>query len=298
VFAGGSDAPSPNGVTYFFEGNATPLITVPRAMTPGEIASQAAGGPPPSPIAATPVALERRGDGRLQAFAWESGRYTVEGGGSFTAKVPAPITVEGAWAVRFQPGRGAPEAITLPHLTSLSHHPDDGVRHFSGTATYERTIDVPAAVLKKGRRVFLDLGRVEVLSGVTVNGTDLGVVWKEPYRVDITDVVKPGANRVSLAVTNLWANRMIADAALPEEGSFVDAEWPVGERVSADGKKTPIMARKITALPDWYKKGEAKPAGGRVTFSTWTFYGKDEPLLDSGLLGPVRLLFADEVTVP
>jgi hypothetical protein len=156
---------------------------------------------------------------------------------------------------------------------------------------------VPAAVLKKGRRVFLDLGRVEVLSGVTVNGTDLGVVWKEPYRVDITDVVKPGANRVSLAVTNLWANRMIADAALPEEGSFVDAEWPVGERVSADGKKTPIMARKITALPDWYKKGEAKPAGGRVTFTPWTFYGKDEPLLDSGLLGPVRILFADEVIV-
>ncbi|PAL21762.1 glycosyl hydrolase [Sphingopyxis sp. GW247-27LB] len=297
VFAGGSDAPSPNGVTYFFEGNATPLATVPRALSAAEIASEAAGGPPAAPIAATPVVLERGGDGRLQALAWESGRYTVEGGGSFTAKVPAPITVEGAWAVRFQPGRGAPEAITLPRLASLSRHADDGVRHFSGTATYERTIDVPAAALRKGRRVFLDLGRVEVLSGVKVNGTDLGVVWKEPYRVDITDVVKPGANRVSLAVTNLWTNRMIADAALPEEGPFVDAEWPVGERFSADGKKTPVMARKITALPEWYKAGEAKPAGGRVTFSTWTFYGKDEPLLDSGLLGPVRILFADEVTV-
>src|SRR3546814_4497027 len=101
--------------------------------------------------------------------------------------------------------------------------------------------------------------------------------WKEPYRVDITDVVRAGANSVSLAVTNLWANRMIADAALPEEGTFVDAEWPVGERFTTDGKKTPIMARKITALPDWYKQGEPKPAGGRVTFTPWTFYSKDEP---------------------
>src|SRR3546814_10143149 len=63
---------------------------------------------------------------------------------------------------------------------------------------------------------------------------------------------------------------MIADAALPEEGTFVDAEWPVGERFTTDGKKTPIMARKITALPDWYKQGEPKPAGGRVTFTPWT----------------------------
>src|SRR3546814_11830238 len=94
-----------------------------------------------------------------------------------------------------------------------------------------------AASLRKGRRVYLDLGRVEVLSGVTVNGKDLGVTWKEPYRVDITDVVRAGANSVSLAVTHLWANRMIADAALPEAGTFVDAEWPVGDRKSVVSDK-------------------------------------------------------------
>src|SRR3546814_20649023 len=87
-----------------------------------------------------------------------------------------------------------------------------------------------AASLRKGRRVYLDLGRVEVLSGVTVNGKDLGVTWKEPYRVDITDVVRAGANSVSLAVTNLWANRMIADAAPTAECTFGVAVGPVGER--------------------------------------------------------------------
>ncbi len=297
VFAGGSDAPQPLGVSYFFEGNSTPLKTVARALSADEIAAEAEGAPPVAPIVATPVTVERDDMGGLRGLAWASGRYTLEGGGGFTAKVPQPVTVAGPWTVRFQPGRGAPESVVLPRLESLSHHADDGIRHFSGTATYQRNIDVPAAALGKGRRVYLDLGRVEVLSGVTVNGKDLGVVWKEPYRVDITDVVKPGANSVSLAVTNLWANRMIADAALPEEGKFVDAEWQVGEKVAADGKKVPVMARKITALPDWYKAGEAKPAGGRVTFTPWTFYGKDEPLLDSGLLGPVRLVFAQEVSV-
>jgi hypothetical protein len=297
VFAGGSDAPVANGVTYFFEGNATPLKTVARVLSAEEIAAEAAGDPPPAPIAATPVTVERDDTGGLRGLAWASGRYTLEGGGGFTAKVPEPVTVRGPWTVRFQAGRGAPESVVLPKLESLSHHADDGIRHFSATATYQRSIDVPASALGKGRRVYLDLGRVEVLSGVTVNGKDLGVVWKEPYRVDITDVVKPGANAVSLAVTNLWANRMIADASLPEEGNFVDAEWQIGETLAADGKKVPVMARKITALPDWYKAGEAKPAGGRVTFTPWTFYGKDEPLLDSGLLGPVRLVFAQEVAV-
>jgi len=297
VFAGGSDAPSPSGVTYFFEGNSTPLKTVARALTAAEIAAEAAGGPPPAPIAVTPVTLERGENGGMHGLAWTSGRYTVEGGGAFQASVPDPVTVTGPWTVHFQPGRGAPESVTLSRLESLTHNADEGIRHFSGTATYQRTIDVPAAALGKGRRVFLDLGRVEILSGVTVNGKDLGVTWKEPYRVDITDVVHAGANTVSLAVTNLWANRMIADAALPEEGPYVDADWAIGERVAADGKKTEVMARKITALPDWYKAGKAKPAGGRVTFSTWTFYAPDEPLLDSGLLGPVRLVFAQQVSV-
>jgi len=297
VFAGGSDAPTPTGATYFFEGNSTPLDTVARALTPAEIAAEAEKGPPQPAIAATPVTLARRDDGALDALAWQSGRYSTDSGKGFTATVPDPVAVEGPWTVRFQPGRGAPAEATLPHLESLSRNVDDGIRHFSGTATYEREIVVPASALHKGRRVFLDLGRVEVLAGVTVNGKDLGVVWKEPYRVDITPVVHAGANKVSVAVSDLWVNRMIADAALPEEGNYVDADWAIGERVGADGKKVPIMARKITAFPDWYKAGQPKPSGGRVTFSPWTFYDKDEPLVDAGLLGPVRLVFADQVEV-
>ena len=298
VFAGGSDAPHPVGVTYFFEGNFAPMQTVGRVLGPQEIAQAAAAGPPAPALATSPAEISRGEDGRLHALVWEAGRYTTSSGKGFRAEVPAPLAVDGAWTVHFQQGRGAPEKVTLPRLESLSRHPDAGVRHFSGTATYARTINVPAGMLKAGRRVYLDLGRVEVLSGVMVNGRDMGVVWKEPYRVDITDVVRAGDNVVSLAVTNLWANRLIGDAKLPEEGKFVDnRDWAIGERVKTDGTKEAIMARKMVELPDWYKAGKPKPEGGRVAFTPWTFYSPDEPLLDSGLLGPVRIVFADDVPI-
>ncbi|WP_423606825.1 glycosyl hydrolase [Sphingomonas sp. MS122] len=297
VYAGGNDAPAPVGVTYFFEGNFTPARTEARVRSAEEIAAEAAAGPPAPVLATAPAEITRDRYGDLEALAWESGSYTLSDGGKFKAELPAPITVHGPWEVALQSGRGAPAKITLPSLYSLSRHADAGVRHFSGTATYTRTIDVPEHMLRKRRRVFLDLGRVEVLAGVTVNGKDLGVTWKEPYRVDITDAVRPGANQVSLAVTNLWANRMIADAALPEEGEFVDGDWSIGQNFLADGRKQDVMARKITELPDWYKAGQAKPAGGRVTFTPWTFYQAHEPLLDSGLLGPVRVVFADQIKV-
>ncbi len=296
VFAGGSDPAAPNGATYFFEGNFTPLRTDARALAADEIARVAAAGPPMPTSNASPADIVRTANGGLRLTAWESGKYSGSGGQEVQVTLPAPRIVEGPWQVHFQSGRGAPAAITLPALQSLSHHADPAVQHFSGTATYERTIDIPAAALKQGLRIWLDLGRVEVLSGVRVNGKDLGVLWKEPYRVDISDVVHAGRNQLSLSVTNLWANRMIGDAALPEEGHFVDnADWTIGEKPGPDGKMTPVMARKITALPDWYKAGEAKPEGGRVTFTPWTFFQPGEPLLDSGLLGPVRLVYAREV---
>jgi hypothetical protein len=63
----------------------------------------------------------------------------------------------------------------------------------------------------------LDLGKVEVMAAVRLNGRDLGTVWCAPWRVDISSAVKPGVNELEITVANLWSNRLIADAALPPE---------------------------------------------------------------------------------
>ena len=120
-------------------------------------------------------------------------------------------TVDGAWDARFQPGRGAPERVTLDSLESWSTHADAGVKYFSGTATYTKTVQAPAGWFAPGARLWLDLGDVRDLAEVSVNGTALGVVWKRPFRAEITAAAKPGANTIEVKVTNLWVNRMIGD---------------------------------------------------------------------------------------
>jgi hypothetical protein len=118
------------------------------------------------------------------------------------------------WTVKFQPGRGAPESATgvpFDRLASWSDNSDAGVKYFSGTATYSKSIEIPADALKPGARLWLDLGDVEDLASVTVNGHDLGILWKVPYKVDITDAVTTGMNQLVIKVTNLWVNRMIGD---------------------------------------------------------------------------------------
>jgi hypothetical protein len=263
-----------NGIAYYFEGNMTHPELLPGALSDDAVAQLAARGVPP-PEDTPDADLWRREDGRTEALIWRSGTYTQGDGRSASVTVPAPVELTGAWHVAFQEGRGAPPAITLPELISLHRNSDPGVKYFSGTATYTRDVEIAAALLGAGKRVYLDLGRVEVTADVRINGRDLGIVWKEPYRVDVTDAVHAGANRLEVRVATLWPNRLIGDEQLPAENQY------------ATGAEHGILG-----MPEWYTTGKPKPAGGRTTFVTWQFYHKDDPLLESGLLGPVRLLSA------
>jgi hypothetical protein len=130
--------------------------------------------------------------------------------------LPSPVespvaTIEGPWAVAFQPDRGAPASITLPALSSWSEHSDAGVKYFSGTGTYTKTVEAPADWFKTGAKLWLDLGDVKNLAELTVNGKPLGILWKPPFRADATGTLKPGANTIQIKVTNLWVNRIVGD---------------------------------------------------------------------------------------
>jgi hypothetical protein len=115
------------------------------------------------------------------------------------------------WLLSFQPERGAPETAKFDRLESWSNQDDVGVKYFSGTATYVKTIHVPSSAITPGSRLWLDLGDVENIAEVAVNGKYLGVFWKTPFKIDVTGVLVPGSNRITVQVTNLWVNRMIGD---------------------------------------------------------------------------------------
>ncbi len=186
-----------------------------------------------------------------------------------------PVEVSGPWEVRFPAGWGAPEKVAFDKLMSWSRHPDSGVKYFSGTATYTKTFQVPADMIGKDRRIYLDLGDVQVIAEVKLNGRDLGILWKPPFRLDVTDAVRPGDNALEVQVTNLWVNRLVGDEQLPE-----------------DCKRKP--EGNLVEWPQWLLNGKPSPTGRR-TFTTWRHWSKDSPLMESGLLGPVKVLATQRI---
>ena len=119
--------------------------------------------------------------------------------------------ISGPWEISFQSGRGAPARIKLDQLQSWSDSKDTRVKYFSGTATYTKTLQAPDAWFGKEKNLLLDLGSVKNIAEVSVNGQSMGILWKEPFCVDVTSALKPGDNLLEIKVTNLWVNRLIGD---------------------------------------------------------------------------------------
>ena len=223
-------------------------------------------------------------EGRLRIEADRAGPRVLVGANGVRRSVdivpmPAPIAIGGPWTVRFPPALGAPPSIILDRLTSWSEHADEGVRHFSGTATYVGALDMPAAMVEQGLAVQLDLGDVAEIARVRINGRDRGILWKPPFTLDVTTALKPGRNAIEIAVTNLWPNRIIGDAALPD-----DVTW----KPNAYAAVLPGFGDTLAEWPAWLKEGKPSPTG-RISFATWRLWDKGAPLLRSGLLGPVTL---------
>ncbi len=220
------------------------------------------------------------GDGKPGVLAFGSGRFTGEtkSGKALAADVtvPAPLTLAGPWTLKFDPELGGPtEPVVFDKLASWHEHSDPKIKYYSGPASYKKTIDIPATMLGEGKRLMLDLGQVEVLAEVRLNGEPVAVAWCPPMAVDITAFAKPGLNELEIIAVNKWRNRWIGDEQLPPD---VDTVLP-----NFGGyNRTPVK------FPDWAKRGEKSPTG-RILFSTFMPYTKNDPLEPAGLLGPVAL---------
>ena len=156
-------------------------------------------------------------------------------------------------------------------LEDWSKRPESGIKYYSGTAVYRTAFESRSGNPKS--KALLDLGSVEVVARVRVNGEDCGIAWKPPYIVDISGAIRPGKNELEISVANLWINRMIGDEQLPLDSNWKDYET-------------------LLEWPDWFKTGTHRPSG-RYTFSSCRHYKKNSPLVASGLLGPVRIMQED-----
>ena len=186
--------------------------------------------------------LARTAGGSLIACVTQPGVYEVKTrlGKTLKAtvdKVPGPQPLEGPWVLRFPPKWGAPEQVDLEKLISWTDHPEEGIRHFSGTASYAKEFEWKNT--KKDTRYYLDLGSVKEIAQVFLNGKDLGVLWKPPFRVDITDVLKPGRNRLEVRVTNLWPNRLIGDAQPAQTPGVKPITWTAAPTYRPDAPLRP-----------------------------------------------------------
>ena len=136
------------------------------------------------------------------------------------------------WQVTF----GETGAVTqMDRLTSWTD--DAKTQFFSGLATYRKSFELPQSALHTGARLFLDFGAgtpqelpsppgetnmkayldapIREAARVYVNGKSAGIVWRPPYRVEVTGLVHEGANEVRIAVGNTAINEL-AGQRLPD----------------------------------------------------------------------------------
>jgi hypothetical protein len=153
--------------------------------------------------------------------------------------------IPGPWKVSFNPDWGGPESITFDQLQDWTARPEEGIKYYSGTATYHKTFDLPPG--KTGKRLYLTLGKVNCLAEVRLNGRSLGVVWCAPWRLEVTEGMKLRDNELEIDVVNLWPNRLIGDAGLPPEKRFTKTNvrtYQAGSPLLPSGLLGPVKLEK------------------------------------------------------
>jgi hypothetical protein len=234
--------------------------------------------------AASPVNLELR-NGTILASA-SPVSVSLSDGETRTVSLaarPADLILREPWEVSFVDGRGAPPSATFEKLASWSTHSDPGIKYYSGTAVYRTTFAV--SVAPQGQTVILDLGDVANIAKAFVNGRFAGVLWKPPFRVDVTRLLRNGSNTLEIHVANRWINRLIGDEAIPVDYAY----QPPGTSKFTDGR--------LLTLPEWLYDPSKRAARKRHSFSSWRHYEADSPLVPSGLLGPVKLEWFQHIRI-
>ena len=171
------------------------------------------------------------------------------------------ITIDGSWRLTFPETWGAPAEANFDKLISWTDSDNEGIKYFSGTASYHKTISVDGDDINGNTRVEIDLVEIADVAEVFLNGKSAGILWKEPYKLDITELVRSGENELRIEVVNQWVNRLTGDMLLDPSERYCRTNQPY---ITSDDMGN----------DNWVGNSDE-------TFS----------LKKSGLLGPVKLYF-------
>ena len=193
-------------------------------------------------------------DGKKRISVHDPGNYELTWSDGKKEKISvkdstAVSQISGAWMVHFDPKWGGPDQYAMNELKSWIKLEEPGIKYYSGTAVYSKSFKLTSKE-KKGKQVMLDLGNVQEMASVKINGQQLQVIWSAPFRFDISPYVRKGSNQLEVEVVNMWPNRLIGDAGLP-------------------------VAQRLT----------------KTNVSKFNVPDRGKYLRESGLLGPVRLIF-------
>ncbi len=188
------------------------------------------------------------------------------------------------WSISFDQAYGNADDLADSDLFDWSKSDDPKMHHFSGKATYRTSFDLTADNIKGAPSVVLNLGQVETVASVRVNNQEIGTVWTAPYAIDISSALREGRNELEIEIANLWVNRLIGDAALPDTSGYIP-EDNIGYRPEENLPRRNMV--------DWYSSNEPPPPGPRRTFATHYFQKAGDPLIPSGLIGPVTITTQD-----
>jgi hypothetical protein len=142
--------------------------------------------------------------------------------------------IKGNWTVKFQPGRRAPESVQWDKLIDWTTSDNDGIKYFSGTATYTSQFQLPQKA--KGDH-WLDLGHVREVAEVSLDGKSLGIAWTYPFRVKVpTKLLTKGPHHLTVKVTNVWNNRIVGDKFLDKKDRITNTNLQ-----NKHNKNTPLV---------------------------------------------------------
>lgn len=164
---------------------------------------------------------------------------------SFKDEVNFPATnpvmeLTGTWNLKFNSIFGAPADTTINKLFDWTTDKNTTVKYYSGAATYRMEFMFNP---EENVNYLIELGVLESLATVSLNGQKLGTLWRQPYQTDITNALKNGTNVLEVEVVNTWWNRLVGDAQpnlIPYTWAATRVSWNASSELIPSGLLGPV----------------------------------------------------------